>query len=71
MRDTFWDTLCASLPLVTVLFGINAVLLVLLLMTSPFLEPGTRTFYVGIASAVVILVSLLGSASVIRRCRKR
>lgn len=70
MADTFWDVLCAALPLFATLFGVSIVLLVLLLFTIPFIEPGSGAYVTSVISGGILLVTLVGSAVVIRVCRR-
>lgn len=70
MTETFRDVLCAALPLFVTLFGVSTVLLVLLAFTIPFVESGSRTFVTSILGGTILSVVLVGSAVVIRVCRR-
>ena len=70
MNEAFRDALCAALPLFVTLFGVSVVLLVLLALTIPFAEPGSRAFFTSVLSGGILAVVLLGSAVVIRICRR-
>lgn len=71
MSDEIWDVLCAGLPLLAVLFALNVVLLLALVLTFPFVESGTSSYYVSVASFAIIGTSLVGISAVIRKCRSR
>lgn len=49
---------------VRLLFALNAILLVLLMMSAPFIEPGTGTFVVAVISLVLILTSMIGLGAI-------
>lgn len=69
--DEVWDVLCAGLPLLAVLFGLNVALFVTLVLVFPFTDPGSPTYYISITSFLVIGTSLVGITAVIRKCRAR
>lgn len=71
MSEDFWDIICAALPMLGVLFALNVVLLATLVLTVPFLERGSASYYVSIMSFLVIGTSLVGIVAVIRTCRSR
>jgi len=69
--DRFWKTVCQYRSVVVLLLGIEAVLLVLLLIALG-LQPeaaGTRTVLV--ADFVLVGAGFLGAAYVLYRCRQR
>ena len=70
MKQAFRDALCAALPLFVTLFGVSIVLLVLLALTIPFVESGSRTFVTSVLSGSILFVVLVGSGIVIRVCRR-
>lgn len=70
MAETLRDALCAVIPLFAALFGISVVLLVLLVLTVPFVDSGSGTYYTSLVTGVLLLVSIIGSAGVIRACRR-
>jgi hypothetical protein len=49
----------------TILFAINVVLLVLLALSVPYVEPGTATYTITLLSFGIIGVSLVGLAVVL------
>lgn len=69
MNETFRDVLCAAFPLFATLFGISVVLLVLLVMGLLFVKPGSGAYVTSILSGSFLLITLVGSAIVIRFCR--
>lgn len=71
MSDELWDVLCAGLPLLAVLFALNVVLLTALVLVFPFVERGTSSYYLSVASFAIIGASLVGIGAVIRKCRAR
>lgn len=71
MKERFWDIVCGAYPAIVVLFALNITLLAFLLISFPFVTPGSGTFYVILFAGSVILVSLVGLVSVIRVCRSR
>lgn len=71
MSDEIWGVLCAGLPLLAVLFALNVVLLTALVLTFPFVERGSSSYYVSVASFAIIGTSLVGIGVVIRKCRAR
>lgn len=70
MKREFRDVLCAAFPLFVLLFGVSIVLLVLLVLTFPFVEPGSGAYVTSVLSGGLLLVTLVGSAVVIRVCRR-
>lgn len=70
MGETLWDVLCAALPLFATLFGVSIVLLVLLVLTIPFTDSGSGAYVTSMISGGLLLVTLVGSAVVIRVCRR-
>jgi len=69
--DRFWNTICEYRSAVVLLLGIEAVLLVLLLIAL-WLQPeaaGTRTVLV--ADFVLVGGGFLGAAYALHRCRRR
>jgi len=69
--DQFWKTVCQYRSVVVLLLGIEAVLLVLLLIAL-WLQPeaaGTRTVLV--ADFVLVGAGFLGASYVLHRCRQR
>jgi hypothetical protein len=71
MWDRFWELLCSVSELWTVLLGLNAALLFMLVLSVPQADPESSTFVVGVMSAAIIVVCSLGLAFVVLRCRRR
>lgn len=71
MKDAFWDLAHSALPLLSLLFAMNVVLLIMLVLSMLYITPGSSSYYVGVMSGVVILTSLLGLGYVIRQVRAR
>jgi len=71
MREAFWRIMSATLPLLVLLFVANAVLLVLLVLSVPFLDVGSASYYLSVLSGGVILTSLVGLGYAIRKCKQR
>ena len=69
MGEKFRDVLCAAYPLFAALFVISIVLLVLLVMVLLFIEPGTGAYVTSLLSGSILIITLIGSAIVIRFCR--
>lgn len=69
MRDRFWETLCPHLGMFSGMFLLSAVFLVLQLLSLPFVEAGTATYYVSAITIGVLALSLAGTGIVIRKCR--
>lgn len=71
MNDRFWDHICDQLYAYQITFSLAVLLLILLLISVPFLEWGSDSFAVTLMTLPVLGVLLLGNAFVIRTCRKR
>ncbi len=69
MKEQFWQILCDSLPFFSLLFTANVVFLVLLGLSWAFTTPTAETTYVSVLALGPIIVSLLLSIYIIRRCR--
>lgn len=69
MKEQFWQMLCDSLPFFSLLFTANVVFLILLGLSWVFTTPNAETTYVSVLALGPIVVSLLLSVYVIRRCR--
>lgn len=69
MNERFWQMMCDSLPLFSLLFVANVVLLVMLTATWAFGDPSGGSAFVSGIALVVIAISLGLSTYVIRRCR--
>ena len=70
MDETFRDVLCAAFPLFAALFAICIVLLILLVMVLLFIEPGSGAYVTSVLSGSILVITLVGSAIVIRFCRR-
>lgn len=71
MDERFWEIVCGAYPAIVVLFVLNVTLLVFLVISFPFITPGSGSYYVTLFAGAVIVVSLVGLVSVIRVCRSR
>lgn len=69
MRDRFWEVLCPHVEVFTGLFLLSVVLLVLQLLSLPFVETDTATYYVSVITIVVLALSIVGTGVVVRKCR--
>lgn len=69
MKQRLWSWICEALVFWTMLFGICTVLLVLVLLTLPFVDSGSPEFYVSILSLILIFATLAICVYVVRRCR--
>ncbi len=69
--DRFWKTVCQYRSVVVLLLGIEAVLLVLLLIALGLQPEAAGTKTVLVADFVLVGTGFLGAAYVLYRCRRR
>lgn len=69
MRDAFWETLCPYVGYFSLMFMLSVVLLVMQLLTVPFIEAGTATAYISAVTVTLLAVSAAGTGIVVRKCR--
>lgn len=71
MHARFWEIVCGMYPAVVLLFGMNATLLVLLVITFPFVDPNSASYYASLLAGAILVTSLAALAWIIRICRSR
>lgn len=69
MKQRLWSWMCEALVFWMMLFGICTVLLVLVLLTLPFVDVGTAEFYISVLNLILILTAMATCVYVIRRCQ--
>lgn len=68
--EAFVDNICSMPWIRTHLFALNTILLVLLLLVVPGIEPGSGSFVAALAGGAVIGVTYLGVGAVHLLCRR-
>jgi hypothetical protein len=69
MNADFWEMVCDFRPVLRILFALLVVLLLLQVVASPFVEPGTGAYQIFLTNFVVLLPVTLAVAYLLRRCR--
>jgi len=68
--DAFLDNICSMPWIRTHLFVLNTILLVMLLLVVPGMDPGSGSFVVALIAGGILLVSYLAIGSVHFLCRR-
>lgn len=71
MRTGFWSRICEFEWVLTIAFGILAVMLVLSLVSFAVVSPGSESYVLTVFNLLLLLPLTVGCAYGIRRCRKR
>ena len=67
----FWDVICDHEGLVKLAVAINITLLLLLLLASPGIEPGTDSHVILVFNVVLLAPLLLFTVFLLWRCKRR
>ena len=69
-REQFWETICAFRELLSILFGINAALIALSLLSIAWGEPGTEGYVIAVMSLAIGLFTAVLMGYCLWRCSR-
>jgi len=70
MAIDLWDTVCPFSPYLRVLVACFSILLILQVMSYPFVEPGSGTYHIFLANFVILLPALIIALSLLWKCKR-
>ena len=71
MASNLWDTVCPFSTYFRVLVACLSVLLILQVMSYPFIEPGSGTYQIFLTNLAIILPALVIALSVLWKCKRK